>query len=82
MRQILTYDRSSEYFERPIGTRATALGIALRQPVYGKGRPRKTVQRTIEKLESEGLVRRVDRGRYEFAEPLFAMYVRRLAEIP
>lgn len=77
-----TFDQIWKSLERPVGTRATALRIATGQPVYGKGRPRKTVQRTIEKLESEGLVRRVDRGRYEFTEPLFAIYVRRLAEIP
>lgn len=74
-----TFDQIWKSLERPSGTRVTALRIAMGRPAYGEGRPRKTVQRTIEKLESEGLVRRVGRGSYEFTEALFGLYVRRLA---
>lgn len=40
--------------------------------------PRAEVLRALAALQARGLVLRVGRGRYEFVEPLFAEYVRRL----
>lgn len=65
-----------KHLDHPTGTRTTAVRIAAGLPAYGRGRNTSTVMRTIDKLEREGLVRRLDHGRYEFTEPLFARFVR------
>jgi AAA+ ATPase superfamily predicted ATPase len=44
--------------------------------------PRAEVLRALAALQARGLVVRVGRGRYEFVEPLFAEYVRRLDGTP
>src|SRR5438132_1147622 len=44
------------------------------------GIPRPEVLRALESLRARGLAARVGRGRYEFVEPMFAEYVRRLDE--
>src|SRR6266852_5717478 len=41
--------------------------------------PRPEVLRALESLGARGLVTRLGRGRYEFIEPMFAEYVRRVA---
>jgi uncharacterized protein len=74
------FDELWRRLERPAGTQTTAGRIANGQPIYGRGRPQKSVSRTIEKLGREGIVRRVGRGAYEFTEPLFARYIRELTE--
>jgi hypothetical protein len=65
-----------KHLDHPAGTRTTAARIAAGVPVYGRGRNASTVMRTIDKLNGEGLVRRLAPGRYEFTEPLFARFVR------
>lgn len=42
--------------------------------------PRPEVLRALESLRARGLVTRLGRGRYEFVEPMFGEYVRRLDE--
>ena len=42
--------------------------------------PRAEVLRALEALQARGLVARLGRGRYEFVEPLFGEFVRRLDE--
>ena len=42
--------------------------------------PRTEVLRALEALQARGLVARLGRGRYEFVEPLFGEFVRRLDE--
>jgi len=42
--------------------------------------PRAEVLRALESLRTRGLVARVGRGKYEFIEPMFGEYVRRLDE--
>lgn len=64
--------------ERPKGTRTTAARIAHGLPVYGDGRAGESTSRTIDRLEDEGVIRRVGRGAYEFTEPLFGVFVRDL----
>ncbi len=64
--------------ERPKGTRTTAARIANGQPVYGRGRSSTESGRSVERLESMGLIRRTGRGAYSFAEPLFGVFVRDL----
>ena len=64
------------------GTRTTASRIAHGLPVYGRGRAAATVTRTIEKLEGEGIIRKVERGTYVFTEPLFGRYVREITPAP
>lgn len=66
-----------ELLEEPKGTRETAVRIATAQRVYGRGRDAMSVKRSVDKLLDEGIVRKVDRGRFEFTEPLFGEYVRR-----
>lgn len=64
--------------ERPRGTQITAARIAHAMPIYGQGRSRSLTARTIERLQSDGLIRRTGRGTYEFTEPLFGVFVRDL----
>ena len=40
--------------------------------------PRPEVLRALESLRARGLVTRLGRGRYDFVEPMFGEYVRRL----
>jgi len=42
--------------------------------------PRAEVLRALAALQARGLVAHLARGRYEFVEPLFGEYVRRLDE--
>jgi len=44
------------------------------------GVPRPEVLRALEALRARGLVTRLGRGRYEFVEPMFGEYVRRMDE--
>ena len=66
-----------ELLEQPKGTRETAVRIATGQRVYGRARDAMSVKRSVDKLIDEGMVRKVDRGQFEFTEPLFGEYVRR-----
>jgi DNA-binding IclR family transcriptional regulator len=43
--------------------------------------PRAEVLRALTALQARGLVAHLSRGRYEFVEPLFGEYVRRLDEV-
>jgi hypothetical protein len=58
-----------------------AHGAVLYAPDPGGGAvPRAEVLRALDALRARGLVVRVGRGRYEFLEPMFGEYVRRLDE--
>lgn len=73
----VTFEQTWRSLAQPTGTHVTASRIATRAPVY-TGRARKSVQRSLERLEQDGLIRRLAvRGQYEFTEPLFAIWVRR-----
>jgi len=72
------FDEVWRRLEEPSGTQITAVRMARGQPIYGRGRPRTSVRRTVEKLEREGVVHRTAKGTYEFTEPLFGRYVREL----
>lgn len=74
-----TFDQIWSGLDSPKGTRLTAMRIASGRPIWG-GRPRRTVQRTIERLERDGLIRKVGRGAYAFTEPLFARFIEQRAE--
>lgn len=76
------FDEIWRHLDKPRGTRTTAARIARGQPVYGRGRPSAPTTRTIEKLEREGIIRKVSRGSFEFSEPLFGRYVRDLTAQP
>jgi len=72
-----TFDQIWNSLSLPTGTHVTAARIASGVPLYS-GRPRQTVQRSTDRLEQDGLIRRLgERGRYEFTEPLFGIWVRR-----
>ena len=62
-----------------MGTRTTAVRIATGQRVYSGRREAKQVKRTLDKLEREGIVRKVGRGAFEFTEPLFARFVQEIS---
>jgi len=72
------FDELWRRLEEPSGTQVTAARMARGHPIYGRGRPRTSVRRTVEKLEREGVVHRTAKGAYEFTEPLFGRYVREL----
>lgn len=72
------FDELWRRLEEPSGTQVTAARMARGQPIYGRGRPRTSVRRTVEKLEREGVVHRAAKGSYAFTEPLFGRYVREL----
>jgi hypothetical protein len=76
------FDELWRRLDKPRGTRTTASRIAHGLPVYGGGRAAATVTRTIEKLEGEGIIHRVERGTYVFTEPLFGRYVREITPAP
>lgn len=72
-----TFEQIWKSLALPTGTYVTAARIASGAPLYS-ARPRQTARRSIERLEQDGLIRRLDdRGRYEFTEPLFGIWVRR-----
>ncbi len=77
----VAFDETWKSLDSPRGTRITALRIASGVPVW-PGRPRRTVQRTLERLEREGLIRKVGRGEYEFTETLFGRFVRERVQYP
>jgi hypothetical protein len=72
------FDEIWKRLEKPMGTQITATRIANHQVIYGPGRPHKSVARTLERLEREGVIHKVARGNYEFTEPLFGYYVQEL----
>ena len=76
------FDELWRRLERPKGTQTTAARIVTGQMVYGRGRPAQTTARTVTRLESLGLIRRISRGRYEFTEPLFGEFIRRRLDNP
>jgi hypothetical protein len=63
---------------QPVATRvaqgAVLFGSDTTPPV-----PRPEVLRALESLRARGLVTRLGRGRYEFVEPMFGEYVRRVS---
>lgn len=71
-----------ELLEEPKGTRETAVRIATGKPVYGRGRDAMSAKRSVDKLIDEGIIRKLDRGHFEFTEPLFGEYVRRTRSRP
>lgn len=71
-----TFDQIWSALAQVKGARETAARIATSRKVYERGRETKMVQRSIQKLENEGLVRKVDRGKHVFTEPLFGAWVR------
>lgn len=71
-----------ELLQEPKGTRETIVRIATGESVYGKRRVATSAKRTIDKLIDEGIIRKIDRGHFEFTEPLFAEYVRRISSRP
>lgn len=68
-----------ELLEEPKGTRETTVRIATGARVYGRGRDAASAKRTVDKLVDEGIIRKLERGHFEFTEPLFAEYVRRIS---
>lgn len=73
----VTFEQIWKSLTQPTGAHVTAARIAIRTALY-TGRARKTVQRSLERLDQDGLIRRLGgRGQYEFTEPLFAVWVRR-----
>ncbi len=89
----VAYEQALRELERPfalhwaeLGTQkylqAVAKRIAHGAVLYaaGSGIPRPEVLRALESLRARGLVTRLGRGRYEFVEPMFGEYVRRLDE--
>jgi hypothetical protein len=74
------FDEIWKRLEKPTGSQITATRIANHLAIYGPGRPHKSVARTLEKLEREGVIHKVARGNYEFTEPLFGYYVRELGD--
>lgn len=90
----IAYERSLRELERPFALHWSELGrqkylqqvakrIAHEAVLYagehdGAAVPRAEVLRALDALRSRGLVVKVGRGRYEFVEPMFGEYVRRL----
>lgn len=87
--QVHTFDGLRVHFEdlwndldEPKGTKTVAARIATGRNVYGRGgglEPRQ-VKRALDKLEHEGLIRRVRRGGYEFSDALFGRFVRETSD--
>lgn len=87
--QIRTSDGLRLHFEdvwnnldEPKGTKTVAARIATGRNVYGRGRGLEPpqVKRALDRLEHEGLIRRVRRGGYEFSDALFGRYVRETSD--
>jgi hypothetical protein len=89
----VAYEQALRELERPFALHWTELGtqkylqqvakrIAHLAVLYAgdSGIPRPEVLRALESLRARGLVTRLGRGRYEFVEPMFGEYVRRLDE--
>jgi AAA+ ATPase superfamily predicted ATPase len=92
----IAYEQAMRELERPFALHWAALGshkylqqvakrIAHRAVLYapdaeGGAVPRPEVLRALDALRSRGLVVRLGRGRYDFVEPMFGEYVRRLDE--
>lgn len=91
----IAYEQSLRELERPFALHWAELGkhkylqqvakriahaAVLYAPGAGGAVPRAEVLRALDALRSRGLVVRVGRGRYEFLEPMFGEYVRRLDE--
>src|SRR3989449_3294637 len=90
------YEQAMRELERPFALHWSELGshkylqqvakrIAHRAVLYaadGEGGPvpRPEVLRALAALQARGLVGRLGRGRYDFVEPMFGEYVRRLDE--
>lgn len=66
----------------PKGTKTVAARIVRGQRVYERstGVGARQVKRALDKLEHEGLVRRLGRGSYQFSDALFARFVRQLSD--
>ncbi len=94
----IAYEQSLRELERPFALHWSELGrqkylqqvakrIAHGAVLYatqpdGNAIPRPEVLRALEALRARGLVTRLGRGKYDFVEPMFAEYVRRLDEGP
>jgi uncharacterized protein len=92
----VAYEQAMRELERPFALHWTELGshkylqqvakrIAHRAVLYATDGhaaavPRPEVLRALDALQARGLVVRLGRGRYEFVEPMFGEYVRRLDE--
>jgi hypothetical protein len=89
----IAYEQALRELERPFALHWAELGrhkylqqvakrIALGAVLYAAGAPvpRAEVLRALDGLRARGLVARLGRGRYEFVEPMFGEYVRRLDE--
>ena len=89
----IAYEQALRELERPFALHWSELGtqkylqqvakrIAHGAVLYAaeSGVPRPEVLRALEALRARGLVTRLGRGKYEFVEPMFGEYVRRLDE--
>lgn len=89
----IAYEQALRELERPFALHWTELGgqkylqLVAKRIAHGavlyaseSGIPRPEVLRALESLRARGLVTRIGRGRYEFVEPMFGEYVRRLDE--
>ena len=92
----IAYEQAMRELERPFALHWAELGthkylqqvakrIAHQAVLYaadgdGGAVPRPEVLRALRALEERGLVVRLGRGRYDFVEPMFGEYVRRLDE--
>ena len=89
----VAYEQALRELERPFALHWTELGtqkylqLVAKRIAHGavlyaseSGIPRPEVLRALESLRARGLVARLGRGRYEFVEPMFGEYVRRLDE--
>ncbi len=89
----IAYEQALRELERPFALHWSELGkqkylqqvtkrIAKRAVLYasdgGSPVPRPEVLRALESLRARSLVTRLGRGRYDFIEPMFGEYVRRL----
>ncbi|HZP96576.1 MAG TPA: ATP-binding protein [Candidatus Limnocylindria bacterium] len=89
----VAYEQALRELERPFALHWTELGtqkylrLVAKRVAHGavlyasdSGIPRPEVLRALESLRARGLVTRLGRGRYDFVEPMFGEYVRRLDE--
>lgn len=91
----IAYEQALRELERPFALHWAELGkhkylqqvakriahaAVLYAPGAGSAVPRAEVLRALDALRSRGLVVRMGRGRYQFLEPMFGEYVRRLDE--
>jgi hypothetical protein len=93
----IAYELAMRELERPFAMHWTDLGgqkylqavakrIARREALYAARPdgevPRAEVLRAVTSLRARGLVVRTGRGSYDYLEPMFAEYVRRLDAVP